>query len=222
MSKRPVPIQFMGHDSDQGRLEKLRRLAEQVADSFSAATVAAGVGTVFTDTANGLVPAPNGATGSLQADGSWLVITGGGATWRVGVGAPSDTLGVNGDFYLNNTNGDVYEKAAGVYGIVANIKGPQGDAGDDGTDGTDGVDGVVQTVVGTAGEVDVDSTDPANLVVSLAAAAVASLALADSAVQSVVAGTNVTVDNTDPQNPIVNASGGGGGGYPPQLGHAGW
>jgi hypothetical protein len=32
---------------------------------------------------------------------------------------------------------------------------------------------------------------------------------ADSAVQSVVAGTNVTVDNTDPLNPIVNASGGG-------------
>ncbi len=29
---------------------------------------------------------------------------------------------------------------------------------------------------------------------------------------SVVPGTNVTVDNTDPQNPIVSASGGGGGG----------
>lgn len=37
-------------------------------------------------------------------------------------------------------------------------------------------------------------------------------AKADSAVQSIVAGTNVTVDNTDPQNPIVSASGGGGGG----------
>jgi hypothetical protein len=31
-------------------------------------------------------------------------------------------------------------------------------------------------------------------------------------VQSVVAGTNVTVDNTDPANPIVSATGGGGGG----------
>jgi hypothetical protein len=30
-------------------------------------------------------------------------------------------------------------------------------------------------------------------------------------VQSVVAGTNVTVDNTDPANPVVSASGGGGG-----------
>ena len=34
----------------------------------------------------------------------------------------------------------------------------------------------------------------------------------DTGVQSVVAGTNVTVDNTDPANPIVSASGGGGGG----------
>jgi len=31
------------------------------------------------------------------------------------------------------------------------------------------------------------------------------------AIQSIVAGTNVTIDDTDPLNPIVNASGGGGG-----------
>jgi len=31
-------------------------------------------------------------------------------------GAPSDTLGVNGDFYLNNLNGDYYKKAAGTWG----------------------------------------------------------------------------------------------------------
>jgi hypothetical protein len=30
-------------------------------------------------------------------------------------------------------------------------------------------------------------------------------------VESVVAGTNVTVDNTDPKNPIINSTGGGGG-----------
>lgn len=33
---------------------------------------------------------------------------------------------------------------------------------------------------------------------------------ADSAVQSVVAGTNITVDNTDPHNPVVSSSGGSG------------
>lgn len=35
---------------------------------------------------------------------------------------------------------------------------------------------------------------------------------ADGVVQSIVAGTNVSVDSTDPANPIVSASGGGGGG----------
>jgi hypothetical protein len=34
-------------------------------------------------------------------------------------------------------------------------------------------------------------------------------AKADTAVQSVVAGTNVTVDNTDPRNPVLSATGGG-------------
>ena len=35
-------------------------------------------------------------------------------------------------------------------------------------------------------------------------------ALADTALQSVVGGTNVTIDNTDQKNPIINAAGGGG------------
>jgi hypothetical protein len=34
-------------------------------------------------------------------------------------------------------------------------------------------------------------------------------ALADSAVQSVVAGANISVDSTDPQNPVISATGGG-------------
>lgn len=34
----------------------------------------------------------------------------------------------------------------------------------------------------------------------------------DGVIQSIVAGTNVTVDDTDPANPIVSASGGGSGG----------
>lgn len=39
--------------------------------------------------------------------------------------------------------------------------------------------------------------------------------VADSAVQSVVPGTNVTVDDTDPQNPKVSAAGGGGTSFDP-------
>jgi hypothetical protein len=48
-----------------------------------------------------------------------------------------------------------------------------------------------------------------------------SLALADSSVQSVVAGTNVTVDDTDPRNPIVSATPGGGGGVSSVVAGAG-
>jgi len=33
----------------------------------------------------------------------------------------------------------------------------------------------------------------------------------ESKLSSVVAGTNITIDNTDPQNPVINATGGGGG-----------
>lgn len=46
--------------------------------------------------------------------------------------------------------------------------------------------------------------------IGLSAGVLASLALADSSVQSMVAGTNITVDSTDPQNPIISATSGGG------------
>jgi hypothetical protein len=60
----------------------------------------------------------------------------------------------------------------------------------------------------------VDNTDPTNPVIAfpapadIGAATSAQGALADSAVQSIVAGTNITVDVTDPENPIINSSGG--------------
>jgi hypothetical protein len=49
-----------------------------------------------------------------------------GSIWRNGTGVPSNDLGANGDYYLNDANGDVYLKATGVYTIVANIKGEDG------------------------------------------------------------------------------------------------
>ena len=54
---------------------------------------------------------------------------GGGSTWFDGAGVPSSGTGSNGDYYLNTTNGDVYNKSAGTWSVVGNIKGPQGDAG---------------------------------------------------------------------------------------------
>ena len=71
-------------------------------------------------------------TGVVQ----WTVdqITGGlqgvagtpGSVWRNGSGAPSNSIGIDGDYYLNITTGDVLQRSAGVYTKVANIQGPAG------------------------------------------------------------------------------------------------
>jgi hypothetical protein len=50
--------------------------------------------------------------------------------WLNGAGAPASTLGRDGDYYVNNTNGDVYTKSGGAWGSpITNIKGPTGPAG---------------------------------------------------------------------------------------------
>lgn len=65
----------------------------------------------------------NGTNGTNGAPGAP------GSVWREGSGAPANTLGVNGDFYLNGATGDVYLRASGTYSPVANIKGPAGPSG---------------------------------------------------------------------------------------------
>lgn len=52
-----------------------------------------------------------------------------GNVWRDGSGVPSNSLGIDGDYYLNDATADVYKRAAGTYAIVANIKGATGPAG---------------------------------------------------------------------------------------------
>jgi len=61
-----------------------------------------------------------------------------GSVWRNGVGVPSNDLGADGDYYLNNTNGDVYLRTAAVYAVTANIKGATGAAGTQGIQGIQG------------------------------------------------------------------------------------
>jgi hypothetical protein len=63
---------------------------------------------------------------------------GGGSVWRVGAGAPSNALGIDGDFYLNSTTDDVHTKAAGVYSVTANLRGAAGSNGTNGTNGSAG------------------------------------------------------------------------------------
>jgi len=52
-----------------------------------------------------------------------------GATWRTGSGAPSNSLGVDGDLYLDVAADNVYQRASGTYSIIANIKGADGAQG---------------------------------------------------------------------------------------------
>ena len=66
------------------------------------------------------ISAITGADGSDGADGV------DGSTWYDGTGAPSGGLGIDGDYYLNDANGDVYVKASGSWSITANIKGLDG------------------------------------------------------------------------------------------------
>lgn len=83
----------------------------------------------------GIVPAiANGVDvrGATGATGGTGVPGADGAKWYSGSGAPVVGTGVNGDFYLQNTAGgggvvgDVWQKAAGAWSIVANIRGASG------------------------------------------------------------------------------------------------
>jgi hypothetical protein len=65
-------------------------------------------------------PVDNIVGGSTGASGA------AGSIWRNGTGAPSNAVGVDGDYYLNDSNGDVYKRSGGAYAIVANIQGPVG------------------------------------------------------------------------------------------------
>lgn len=78
----------------------------------------------------------DGAAGAAGADGS---------IWRHGTGAPSNGLGANGDFYLNDANGDVYMKSSGTYSMAANIKGATGATGSAGSTGSAGPAGPAPT-----------------------------------------------------------------------------
>lgn len=52
-----------------------------------------------------------------------------GSMWLYGAGSPSDSLGTDGDFYLDTNNGDIYEKDTSTWVLITNITGPQGDEG---------------------------------------------------------------------------------------------
>lgn len=71
----------------------------------------------------GSIPGADGSPGAPGTPGA------AGSVWRSGSGAPSNALGVDGDYYLNGANGDVSQRETGVYNVKVNIKGPPGTGG---------------------------------------------------------------------------------------------
>jgi hypothetical protein len=79
--------------------------------------------------------------------GSWTVFytfpaAVSGTSFRYGAGVPLNSLGVDGDSYINTLTGIFYLRSSGTYAQVFSMatgpQGPQGTAGTNGTNGTDG------------------------------------------------------------------------------------
>lgn len=69
---------------------------------------------------------PAGTDGEDGADG---------ATWLFGTSAPASSSGKNGDWYLNTSNWNVYNKTSGAWTQKGNIKGATGSQGPKGENG---------------------------------------------------------------------------------------
>ena len=108
---------------------------------------------------------PQGNTGSTGNTGSQGVPGTPGSVWRSGAGAPAGALGVVGDWYLNTTDGGVYEKTgASAWTLRDNLTGPQGATGTAGTAGAAGSKwftqaGAPATGTGAVGDFALDSTN---------------------------------------------------------------
>ena len=82
-----------------------------------------------------------------------------GTQWTVGDGDPAATTGADGDFYLNKTTFDVYNKANGTWTKIGSIKGSDGAAGATGN----GID----TIVYKGGALEVSLTSGDKITVAL-------------------------------------------------------
>jgi Collagen triple helix repeat (20 copies) len=88
------------------------------------------------------IKGPTGATGSTGSTGSQGPQGTPGEKWFTAAGAPGAVSGaINGDWYLNSTNGDYYELVSGTWTLRGNLRGPQGIQGIQGIQGPAGADG---------------------------------------------------------------------------------
>lgn len=98
---------------------------------------------VFNLTQTGGATGPTGPQGIQGATGYTgpTGLSGRGATWTDGVGAPIGLPGYNGDQYLDVVTGNVYQLQYGIWVQTGNIKGPTGATGQQGPAGLPGVTG---------------------------------------------------------------------------------
>lgn len=78
-----------------------------------------------------------------SSPGQWVLQSGGttvltGTSWYDGPGAPSAYTGVDGDYYLDDTAGNVYKKTSGSWTLITNLKGATGTSGGAGAAGATG------------------------------------------------------------------------------------
>ena len=81
---------------------------------------------------------PKGDKGDKGEDGKDGID---GSLWLTGTSKPLDSLGKEGDMYLNTSNGDVYQKEDNTWKLKMNIKGEDGEDGKDGLNGSSGSQG---------------------------------------------------------------------------------
>jgi hypothetical protein len=86
-------------------------------------------------------PGPTGPTGGLGPTGAPGQIILAGATIIFGNGVPLNTLGNDGDIYIDQLTGNVYKKITGAWVLQTNIIGPQGPQGIQGIQGVQGPTG---------------------------------------------------------------------------------
>jgi hypothetical protein len=106
--------------------------------SASGTIVGASVGSMTQPISGSAVPmGPMGPPGPQGPAGTP------GETWFSGDGYPPSATGIVGDWWLDSSSGDYYEKTgASVWTWVGNIRGPQGPQGQQGATGATGPQGV--------------------------------------------------------------------------------
>ena len=110
---------------------------------------------IYQKTENGWVLISNiqGPQGEQGIQGSQGETGKNGSMWLTGSTAPDDSIGNDGDLYLNVTTCDLYQKNNGSWGQpICNIKGAQGDQGDKGESGRNGTKWFTGTAITGIGD----------------------------------------------------------------------